>query len=569
MQPPKLSILFTVSSIVLSFSVPALATGGISAPLASMAMVQKELLVQQQMTEYLLSILNADPAVVIKSRKIPANEIYDLSEKDSTAQEKATLNAWAKMVNENTLQKNIEVLFEKLRSPESPLSEKIKSIPLSQQQYAKVALQKSIEAVVGLRGLTKITAGNKYFEWSALSQLMNNKINQSTSGQDHILDLADSKWLNTKSVMPLIDGEASFAKRDLLMKNAKKSINILTWSIYDDLTGQQTVDLLIKRKSENKNLKIRVIVDGQVSYTSGHGDQLKRLEASGIEVIRWISSKLDYVGQHRKMMIVDGQSVIAGGMNFGDVYSHKNPDLNVPRWRDTDLLIEGDAAVEADNFFAKIWNDQLVENKNIKFSKMYLKAAAKSDSKSNVQVSLINHDPRTAQMGSTVMLTVLKMIREAKTKVDIENAYIILFPSLKREIQAALQRNVKVRVLTNSSESVDEPVVNIPILRSVSDLVELGAEVYVKKGVTLHSKIMMVDSLYTMVMSYNLHPRSERIEGEMAVVVKDSNFTHQMHAAFEKDISSEKAYSVKTSKDVIIPDSAVSLPTLRIFFDML
>ena len=201
---------------------------------------------------------------------------------------------------------------------------------------------------------------------------------------------------------------------------------------------------------------------------------------------------------------------------------------------------------------------------------MNIPLAIKSTTEEKVKVSLINHDPEKATQGSTIMLTILKAIRTAKTQIDIENAYIILFPALKNELKKAInERHVKVRVFTNSGESVDEPIVSVPILRSVSEFADMGAEVYVKKGATLHSKLIVVDSQLTMIMSYNLHPRSERVEGEMAVVVNDKAFANQVHDIFTQDTTQDKAYRIRSSSDVKMPNSPASIPTLRLFFDML
>lgn len=371
------------------------------------------------------------------------------------------------------------------------------------------------------------------------------------------------------------------------------------------MTGKALVDLLLRKKRDNPNLNIRVLVDGQVAALAGHNAELARLEANDplnknssaskqkpIKIIRWKSKEHTYVGQHRKMLIVDNEHLVAGGINFGDVYSHKNPDEKVPRWRDTDVYLKGAAAQEGNKLFAEIWNEQVREqgksptwNMPVPATKaLAIPQVATHADKSSVSnkygftVKIINNDPRTHREGSTIMLTVLKAIREATQQIDIENAYIILFPALKNEIQGALDRGVKVRILTNSSESVDEPAVSIPILRSVGELADLRsatsgapAEVFIRKGTTLHSKILMIDGLDTYVMSYNLHPRSERIEGEMAIIIRNAAFTQGMHAQFSTDTTPDKATRINSSNrdELPIKNDPTALAVLRIFFDTL
>lgn len=523
---------------------------------------------QVQLIQYLTSILNVNPMQAIATQKIDPLTILDLSQKETTTQEQELIKSWANMIERKTLKSNITALVNQLKSSPTPIAETLKKMPASQIEYASSMLASSIEAVVKLRGLTSDSRQATYLEWSELSAQMIKQIDQTEPGMSHVLDLAKSNWIKTEKAEILVNGTMSFAVRDKFMKSAQESINILTWSIYDDLTGTQAADLLIQKKKSNPQLKIRVIVDGQVAATPGHGEQVSRLEKEGIEVIRWFSKELTFVGQHRKMLIVDNLHMVAGGLNFGDVYSHKNP--NVPGWRDTDVYIKGSGAQEGNRLFAKLWNDQLKEQPHLRYEMLDENNALvnQEQSQEKIEMSVINHDPRQSPNGSKIMLTILKAIREAKQSIDIENAYIILFPALKAEIQQAISRKVKVRVFTNSGQSVDEPVVSIPILRSAYEFSKMGAKVYLKKGTTLHSKVLVVDSDFSMIMSYNLHPRSERVEGEMAIAIRDRRIARDMHELVTKDVTT-LGTEVQSPSDIKLPDSPVSVPTLRIFFDML
>lgn len=542
-------------------------TPEILSELKALTAPQQEML-KQAALGYLMSILK-DPAAFAQTKQISPSNIQDLSQKDLTQEEKELLQALAVLVNNGKLSPAIDQLIAQASKQNGAIAKQIQALPPEQLAYVKSALAANIEATLRVRGLTKDSKANEYLEWSALSAEMTQRLNADAAKKElNLLSMANSLWTNTKRTEILIDGPASFAKREEIINNASDSINILTWSIYDDMTGSEAVDLLLAHKQHNPNLKIRVIVDGQVAATHGHGDQVKRLEEGGIEVIRWFSTNKPFAGQHRKMIIVDNKHMIAGGLNFGDVYSHKNPDLKIPRWRDTDIYVEGTGAAEGNKLFSQIWNEQIASRK-LKLEKMKA-PTIKSTPGEKVQVSIINHDVIPSQKGSTVMMTILKAIRTAKTQIDIENAYIILFPALKNELKSAINdRHVKVRIFTNSAESVDEPIVSIPILRSVSEFADMGAEVYVKRGATLHSKLLVVDGKYSMIMSYNLHPRSERVEGEMAIVVKDNVLAQKLHNVFTNDTTADKAYRIRSSSEVQMPNSPVSIPTLRLFFDML
>lgn len=543
---------------------------------------------QQQLLGYLSSILNVNVLYVMKSKSISPLQINDLSQIGTQKLELELLVQWALLINANKLESSLQNIVNEVKASSIPQLTAIKAKlnQLSDVQLATVKgmLAASIRAVTGMRGLTTQAKGQAYPEWFSLSETMSSRLTNDlqSNNASNILSLSKSEWSQASAIELLVNGKASFKKRDELLSGAEKTIHILTWSVYDDVTGAALANLLIAKKNKNPQLDIRIIVDGQVAATPGHHVQLDRMEAAGILVNRWSNSKLSYMGQHRKMMLVDGQYMVAGGLNFGDVYSHKNSDLNVPRWRDTDIYVEGAPAVKGEDLFVKMWNEQLTEPHMVKHRSSHMNVATVSAtlgaslgataslSSGGALVSLIDHDPREPQQGSTIMMTILKMIRQAQRSIDIENAYVILFPALAQEIEQAIKDGKTVRVLTNSSESVDEPVVSIPILRSAHALKTMGAQVFVKKGKnTLHSKFMVVDDELAMIMSYNLHPRSERVEGEMAILVQDKAFTKMVKDQFELDIKEDVALSIDDVKQLNIPNSAVSLPSLRIFFDLL
>ncbi|MBL7669848.1 MAG: phosphatidylserine/phosphatidylglycerophosphate/cardiolipin synthase family protein [Bdellovibrionaceae bacterium] len=550
-------------------------------------------ILKTQFLQYVSSVSTLDPSkIAAGTQSIDPTLIKDLSQESTTEQEKRILRAWGEDIDAGTLSKKIDRLVLQAKASDTPIAKQLENLTAAQTEYAKATLKASIEAVVKLRGFTEDSRGTVYNEWLVLSEMMTQKI-------DMKKDYSEAEFLQTEQAEILVDGPESFARRDKFIGDALESINIMTWSVYDDVTGKALVDLLLQKKRDNPKLNIRVLVDGQVAALGGHNAELARLEAKDplnknssnslenpIKIIRWRSKNHTYMGQHRKMITVDNEHLIAGGINFGDAYSHKNSDPHVPRWRDTDVYLKGAAAIEGNNLFAKIWNEQVHEQEKPStwimpeptFQAPTSASAISKSDRSGFQFKIIDNDPRTHREGSTIMLTVLSAIRAAKKQIDIENAYIILFPALKNEIQRALDRGVKIRILTNSSESVDEPAVSIPILRSVAELADLRsqangspAEVYVRKGTTLHSKILMIDALDTYIMSYNLHPRSERLEGEMAIVVRDETFTQNMHAQFTADIHPSLATRINSSSRAELPikNDPTALPVLRIFFDTL
>ena len=429
-----------------------------------------------------------------------------------------------------------------------------------------------IDAQFRERGMTPDTVGAVYVDWPELSAqhlaaVRDTQAPPRVAGGLSLLSdptfvaeletLQGAKFVTGNSVKVLNDGPASFAERDRMIDGAKSSIQLMSWAFYDDTTGWETARKLAERAQQG--IDVKVLVDGQVSLKSSHDAPIRFLEESGVEVVRWRDAERPYDGNHRKMMIVDGQESIIGGINIGDVYSHK---AGVTKWRDTDVLLTGPAVDEGAKLFARLWNEQ---TQGAEKGKVVLNSRP-SPVAGGVRSAVVDHVPGP-KGDAHILLSTMKAIEGATESVDIENAYFINTPGMKDVLLKALADGVKVRILTNSAESIDEPLITAPILASFPELLAAGAEVYLKKGDTLHSKFMVVDGLFTSVGSHNHHPRSQRFEGEMMLNSLDANLASQMSHAFETDIAA--ATRVHSPAELNIPASPLGALAMRYFFDAL
>lgn len=449
-------------------------------------------------------------------------------------------------------------------------------LPPEKKQGLVMQFAGMVEAEIAARGANGSNEG-RFTDWNEtskqlLAQVRNTAVPPKGPGNpsafldarfvSELEKITESKFTAGNTITPLFNGPASFAERDKLIDNATTSIHMLSWAFYDDVTGEETTAKLLAAKA--RGVDVKIMVDGNVAKQPGHDKMLAKLEAAGVEVVRWNDPARPFDGQHRKCMIVDGKTAIAGGMNVGDVYSHKGPS-DKPKWRDTDAKIEGPAVTDASRLFAQLWNPQAARLGLSKVNEPAAPAPAAA-SAHNGRAQVVDDAPGP-KGNAHILLAALKAIEGATARIDIENAYLITTPALQEALLAALKRGVPVRILTNSAESVDEPIVSAPILESLPSLIAAGAEVYLKQGDTLHSKFLVVDDVFSMITSYNLHPRSERYEGEIAFNAIDEQLAKTMRTQFEADIAVGKR--LMKPEDVIIPKTALSVLAKRFFFDQL
>ncbi len=328
----------------------------------------------------------------------------------------------------------------------------------------------------------------------------------------------------------LVNGPASFAMRDRLMREAKKSLLVSSWAFYDDITGWEGAQYLILKKREG--LEVKVIVDKKVAV--GHGKRvLKLMEEAGIEVLRYDEAGRGNDIWHVKMMIVDDKYAIVGGMNFGDVYSHKDP--NNVKWRDTDVIYSGPAVAESRRLFARVWNAKVRESK-LKFGLVSENASGAWEG-GPAKIGVVMQNP---PQNSPILVSIVKAMYGATERINIENAYFVSLPVVSKAVLDAVARGVEVNIITNSKESIDPEGKTIvdAMYKCLMPLAQAGANIYLYQGdATLHSKFMTVDGVFANIGSYNLHPRGERYDTEVNVAIVDPVSTAQLDEAFANDVA--------------------------------
>jgi cardiolipin synthase len=382
-----------------------------------------------------------------------------------------------------------------------------------------------------------------------------------SAGQPFLSGVAEVQQAPFRSgnlVKPLIDGAASFSKRAELIRAARKSVFLTTWAFYDDETGHHTADLLIAKKKEGLDVRLMIDKDTAGLYDKG---VLAKISAAGIPVLRYQPKAKNYYEFHSKILITDGKYAILGGMNIGNEYSHM---AGHEKWRDTDVFVQGPVLKDAMRFFSGAWNAQAAEDglPSRVPATDYDGAPAGSS-----QASIVWNTPGQEPY---ILLSMLRAVYGARERINIENAIIVMLPSMKTALLDARARGVEVNILSNSLETIGDKIMGAMILGSFPELVKAGANVYLKEGglpSRLHSKFMTVDGSYGTIGSFNLQPRSTRYVMEITLNFSDRQAVGELDAAFRNDIAA--ARHAKKVKDLGIPYMPIKDLIHKLMFNQL
>ncbi len=166
----------------------------------------------------------------------------------------------------------------------------------------------------------------------------------------------------------------------------------------------------------------------------------------------------------------------------------------------------------------------------------------------------------TPSLPDNVVDGLISLIGYAQRDLLIVSPYFVPGESMMAAFKAAVQRGVRVRVLTNSLASNDAPVAHIGYARYRRQLIEAGVDLYEitskasnlrsafgmgstgsaapnAERVMLHSKILVMDGSLLVIGSMNLDQRSKLQNTEIAALVRSKALSDQATAMIERGLS--------------------------------
>lgn len=231
---------------------------------------------------------------------------------------------------------------------------------------------------------------------------------------------------------------------------------------------------------------------------------------------------------HRKIIIVDGKAAIVQGANVGNEYLYRIPpdlerqmdqeavsrhdaDLEEAweKWLDAAVLVKGPAVQQLITEFNNRW--EIIGGEPIA-------AEHVSSEEGDIRVQIVSQRPGNGQ----IAFSYLTLIRGAQESIYISSPYVSYVPALQLLMEAA-SRGVRV-VFVFPGDFNDVPI-STRIFRSFTPgLLSAGVQVYENNARMIHSKVMVVDSRWTTIGSFNFDYRSFKHDFEQNLVIDDSGF---------------------------------------------
>lgn len=345
---------------------------------------------------------------------------------------------------------------------------------------------------------------------------------------------ADTRAGNTYDV--LTNGDQIFPAMLEAINGARRRISFETY-IYDEGTVAHRFTEALAAAAR-RGVRVQLVVDavGASSMEAAHVD---RLRAAGCLVAQfnspaWYSLEEINYRTHRKILVVDGEVGFTGGVGVSDHWLGNAQDKE--HWRDTQVRIRGPIVrllegafyenfVEADGGHAPELEDPVTDL-------------------GEEGASLLVRSSPTGGSNDLKRLYLLALASARRT-IDIASPYFVTDESTRWSLADAVSRGVKIRLLVEG-DITDAMPVKYASRDKYDLLLRQGIEIYEYQPTMMHTKVMVVDGVWSMFGSANFDNRSLELNDELNVAVTSRDLAARFLSDMEADIRASRRITLDT-----------------------
>lgn len=330
----------------------------------------------------------------------------------------------------------------------------------------------------------------------------------------------------------ITDGQQKFSQLFVDIRQANETIHMEYYAIFDDLIGNQLLNLLIQKAKEG--VKIRVLFDPFGGRTTEKF--FKPLIAVGGKVLPFITAR-DFIRKtrlnyhlHRKIVVIDGKISWTGGFNVGDQYLNETKRFGY--WRDTHARIIGTASFRLQEIFIRDWNASVIKSEDyLEYDEKYFCLPEEAEYGA-VQLQVVADGPDAEEQ--ILKGGFIKMILGAKKRVWIQSPYLIPDDSMLDALSIAVRSGVDVRIMIPNMP--DHAFIYRATQYYANVLHKKGVKIYIYEGGFLHAKTLVVDHELSSFGTTNQDIRSYALNFEVNAFAYNQEVTDELAAIFETDM---------------------------------
>ncbi len=312
----------------------------------------------------------------------------------------------------------------------------------------------------------------------------------------------------------LPDGEQAFQTIINLIRDARHTVYIATFTFGKDETGSAIVHALAKKASQGLN--IFLILDALGSVRISKKFLLPLLQAGGhvaffMPMIHWPFRGRANLRNHRKMIVCDCKAAIIGGMNLASEYM--GAKASKERWQDLSLLVQGPVVDHIADIFRSDW--EFAANTTL-IRKSADSQTPEPKPEGATQLIASGPDVRNDSLRNAILTAIFK----AKQRIWVVTPYFIPDEFLLEALYIAGYRGVEISIIVPKRSN--HRLADLAREGYLTRIQEVGAGVWLYEPRMLHAKAILIDDTLAIVGSANLDMRSLLLNYEVALCMYDT-----------------------------------------------
>lgn len=353
----------------------------------------------------------------------------------------------------------------------------------------------------------------------------------------------DVRW--TDGVFPVVEaddptllgsGVEAFAELRETIARARREIRLVFYIWHDDEVGGEISDALIDRARHGVRVRLLLDAVGSSRFLRRRAPALRR---AGIDVAAFLPARFRpwsptfNFRNHRKLVLVDGDTAITGGMNIGTVYAME--------WRELACRIAGPVVRNLDSVFQEDWYFATgAEIGPCLEPAFQTDRQERSAARHGCCVIASGPDRNVSRMADGIFLA----LRRARRRVWMLTPYFVPDGGTLAGLRAAAHRGVDVRIILPRRNDV--PLVRWASRSYYRELLEAGVRIFEYLPTVSHAKALIVDDDLAVVGSSNVDIRSFRLNFELSCFFAAPEFNRQIERVMRRDLDASVEITVRS-----------------------
>ncbi len=319
-------------------------------------------------------------------------------------------------------------------------------------------------------------------------------------------------------------------KYEHLLEELKKAETFIFMEYFIVEEGEMWNTVLsILEEKVAQGVEVRFMYDGSCALMKLPYNYQAKLKAKGIQTkvfskVHPAVSTRQNSRDHRKIAVIDGRVAFTGGVNLADEYINRVERFGY--WKDTAVMLEGDAVRSFTLMFLQMWN--IFEHRKDRYE-YYLRPVASRPQHADGFVMGYGDSPFDNEtVGERVYL---QIIQNARRYVHIMTPYLVLDYEMMQTLQFAAKRGVEVSIIL--PHIPDKRYTYLLAKTYYKDLIQAGIHIYEFMPGFVHAKVFVADDDKAVVGTINLDFRSLYLHFECAAYLFQCSEIPKIEADFQ------------------------------------